>query len=127
MGWALVEVAGGELVAGEEVGEVGEAFGEDVDDLALALDVAVALEEAGVSGGGVVFFEGVWPDDEVDDAGLVFEGFEDDAAGGAGALADEDQAGDFDPGVVGGLVDLVGGGDAEFFEVGADQGDGVFF
>jgi hypothetical protein len=122
-----VEVAGVEVVAGQEVAEVEHAPGHDVDDVALTLDIPFGVQQGGVPGGGAVFVIDVGADDQVDDAGLVFEGYEDDSAGGAGALTDEDEAGDADPFALIGGAELVRGEDVEFVELFADEGDGVAF
>ena len=115
-----MKIAGGELAAGEEVAEVGQSIRHEVDDIALAFDVSVGLEEAGVAGGGAVFVVDVGADDEVGDAGFVFEGDEDDAGGGAGTLADEDEAGDFGPLAVAEVGEVGRGGDVEGLELGAE-------
>src|SRR3954471_10514138 len=71
-----MEVPRPQLVPLQQVAAVEQAFGQDVDDLALALDVAVALEQGRVAGGGVVLVVNLRPEDQVGDAGLVFEGDE---------------------------------------------------
>ena len=72
---------------------------------------SLGLKEAGVAGGGAVAVVDVGLDDQVDDAGLVFEGFKDNAGGGAGPLADQDQSRHLDPAGVGGVHQLGGGQD----------------
>lgn len=99
-----------------------------MDDFALAFDAAGGEEDGGEPAGAAEAFEGFGPDDEIGDAGLVFEGDEDDAAGGAGALADEDDAGDGDPAscwAAFGVAEFLGAEGAALVETVADEGDGV--
>ena len=97
---------------GEGVGEVLEAGGLEVDDLALAFDAAFGEQGDGGVGGAAVFFEDLGADDEVGGAGLVLQGAKDDAQGGRGSLADEDQAGDADPLALFGLAEVARSGDS---------------
>ena len=88
--------------------QIAKFLNQQVQNFALAFDAAIGLEEAGGASLRVAG-EDVGTDDEVGDAGFVFEGDEDHAAGGAGALADQDQSGDAHPSVV--FVDQFCGGD----------------
>ena len=58
----------------------------DMDDIAvrIALNDAVYGHQAGAHDDLALFLEHVGPDDEIGDAGLVFDGDEDDALGAAG-------------------------------------------
>src|SRR5690349_7933121 len=104
-----MKIAGPQVVFGEPRAQVVKSHGHDVNHFPLALDVAVGLDHGGAAGGGAEQVVGVGRDGDVDVAGVVFEGGEDDAFGGAGALANDDQARDLDP-ASGALVPDVGGG-----------------
>jgi hypothetical protein len=78
-----------------------QAAGMHVYDLALALHPASHEQDLAEAGCFAILLEGSCPEDEVGDAGFVFECDEDHAAGGAGALADQDEARDADPFAVG--------------------------
>lgn len=106
--WGLVfwgasaEIAAGGrgLVRGEA--RVPELVDDEVGDVVGgALDAAGDAEEGGGAGDGFVDFVDFGPDDEVYEAGFVFEGHEEDAGGGLGALAADDEAGVVDEGLVG--------------------------
>lgn len=125
-----MEVARDGLECRRLVVEAFEFADVDVDDLALAFDGAVGEEEGAEACDAPVFLEGVAPDDEVGDAGFVFQGDEDDSGGGAGALAAEDDAGDADAALGGAaffVAEVGGGEDAEGGEVFAEEGDGMCF
>lgn len=74
-----------------------------------------------------VFLEQAGPDDQVEGAGLILQGDKADAAGGAGALADEDEAGDLDvlPVALGAVVP--GRKVAQETKVFAEEADGMGF
>jgi hypothetical protein len=69
--------------------------------LAHAFHVAAGDDGGAVAQGAAILFLDGGADDKVGDAGFVFDGHEHDAAGGAGALADEGEAGDGDRTAVG--------------------------
>lgn len=125
-----MKISRGLVEGGDQGRAVEEAVGQDVDDFAFPLEDAVGLEEGGVAGDGAEAFVDGGPENEVCDAGFVFEGDEYDAGCGAGALADEHEAGDGDAGAVG-VPDGVSKGDVgDDFELGegwAGKGDGVAF
>src|SRR6185312_13628122 len=104
-----MKIAGPQVVFGKPRAQIVQAHGHDVNHFPLALDVAVGLDHGGAAGGGAEQVVDVGADDDVDDAGFVFEGGEDDALGRAGALANDDQACDLDP-ASGPFVPHVGGG-----------------
>ena len=62
-------------------------------DAVAGFELAVDAQEAGGQGFTALFFHQFGAEDDVDGAGFVFHGDEDDAAGGAGALAVGDDAG----------------------------------
>src|SRR4051794_40404721 len=62
---ASVKVPRPQLMPLQQVAAVEQALGQDVDDLALALDVAVALQQGRVARGGVVLVVSLGPEDEV--------------------------------------------------------------
>ena len=62
-------------------------------DFPFALQYAEDAEQAGGEEFAALAFGKVGVDDDVGEAGFVFDGEEDDAAGGAGALAAGDDAG----------------------------------
>ena len=66
---------------------------DDVDDILVALNAAADEHEAGSHDDRTIVLQRLWPDDQIADAELVFEGDEDDALGAAGALAHEHDAG----------------------------------
>jgi len=70
--------------------------GLEVDGAAFVLEGAFEDEEAFLGDGEAVFFEEIRIKDGVGDAGFVLQTDEDDAFGGAGALAADDEAGDAD-------------------------------
>jgi len=74
---------------------------------AFALEAASHFEGAACDDGAAVAFVELAPDDDIGDAGLIFERNEDHPLGGAGALANEDEAGDRDPRAIGGQIKLI--------------------
>ena len=72
------------------------------------LHASVAKEKLFGGDDEAVFVEGVAGDEEVGDAGFVFEGDEAVAFGGAGALAADDLAGDGDVLAVGDVLEVDG-------------------
>src|SRR5204862_546364 len=85
-------------------------------DLAGTFDIAPGDEGDALAEGAAVLLVDVGADDEVGDAGLVLEGDEEDARGGGGALAHEDESGDGDAFAVGEAVFVgeVAGGRGRF-------------
>jgi hypothetical protein len=67
-----------------------------MSDIVGALDAAPDQQEAGCHHGGAVALEHVRPDNQVGDAGLIFERDEADAAGRPGPLAHQHDTGDLD-------------------------------
>ena len=128
---------------GADGGVVGDGFyllGVDGGDVVGDLDAASDLEEAFLADDEAQALEGFAGDEGVGDAGLVFEADEHVAAGGAGALAADDQSGDGDdlavarllqvdraPGLREGLADVGhrvrAGGEVEAFVVGGEAFD----
>ena len=96
---------------------VAELCGDDVDDVHFALELALYDEEVGGKDGLSLRELDGGPDDEVDDAGLVFEAHEDDTGGGFGALAVGYDAGDADLAAAGDLAQIGGAADAERVEL----------
>ena len=80
----------------------------EVDDVGLVLQGAADAHERECLDGDAEPFIDVLPQEDVDEAGLVFEGDEDDAPGGLGALAADDDAGVVHAAAVG--HSLYGGG-----------------
>ena len=66
-------------------------------DDALAFDPPLGLEQASAKHDAAVALEDRRADDDVGDAGLVFQGREDRASRAARPLAHQDEAGDLDP------------------------------
>ena len=89
--------------AAQQVGAVDQALGDHVDHQALLLHLAAHHHELGAEHDAAKALEHRRPHHQIGDPGLVLDGDEDDPARGAGALADQDQAGDLDPAAV---VDL---------------------
>src|SRR5204863_2017311 len=87
-------VTGAVAQGAEAAGPVLEILGDDVDDAFLALQAAAAIKQGGAERGAAEAFERGGPDDQIGDAGLVFEGHEDDPVGAAGTLPDQHEAGD---------------------------------
>ena len=77
-----------------------KAAGADVDDAVDDLQRAFDQQQRRGVDDGAVALEDVGRDDGVADAGLVLEGEEAEALRRAGALADDDQAGDLGPAAV---------------------------
>ena len=79
-----------------------------MDDVGLVLQGAADAHERECLDGDAEPFIDVLPQDDVDEAGFVFEGHEDDAFGGLGPLAADDDAGVVHAAAVG--HSLYGGG-----------------
>src|SRR5579883_173702 len=92
---------------GEAARDVDELFRHHVDDEALALQATAAEHQGGPHHLRAEPLEGVGPDHEVRDPGLVLEGDEHHAAGAAGPLAHQDETcdGDEAPGLDRGELD----------------------
>jgi hypothetical protein len=58
----------------EQIGQIVEAVCHDMNDITLALHAAMAGEHAGGQNDAALPFEQAGPDDEVGNAGLVFDG-----------------------------------------------------
>ena len=117
MGWKILASEGRrsvEVVGGGWGGVIAAGKGFDVGDVDGGLvafgDLEPAMtEEEGLGGDGeLVLLEGVAGDEEVGDAGFVFEGDEAVAFGGGRALAADDHAGDADRGAVAKVVKVGG-------------------
>lgn len=108
-------------------GEIFQALDEDVDYPLLVLQAAVGDVGGGGAGDCVETVPDVHFDDQVGNAGFVFEGDEGDSFGGAGALTHQDQAGDAHEAAVANGGQLSGGDDAELIELAAEERDGVGF
>ena len=76
----------------EQPRQIGEAFGDHMDDAVFVLQLAGDGEEAGTEHDRTESFENLWPHDGVGDGGLIFQRHEDDAVGAAGPLAYQHQA-----------------------------------
>ena len=98
--------------AGQLGRQIGELMGDEMDDLALALDAAAHGDHAGAQHDAAVFLEHLRPDHQVGDAGLVLDRDEHDALGDAGPLADQHEAGRLQPAPVAGVHRLGAGDDA---------------
>ena len=96
-----------------------------MDDAVLILEFAGDEEEFFAGDEESVAVVEVGVDDDVGDAGFVFEGEEDEAEGGAGALAGDDATGGGDSAAVGGVVELGCGEDVGGGEIGAAEGHWV--
>lgn len=68
-------------------------FDDEVGDAVLRLDFSGYAEKGLGLGHGLEFLEDFFPQHEINEAGFVFEGHEDDAARGTGALTADDHAG----------------------------------
>lgn len=126
---ALVAVAGcaraGGLAgaeAGQQAGEIVQAMGDEVDDLALALDAAMDREHAGAEDHPSLLLEHVRPDDDIGAAGLVLDGDEQDALGGARHLPHQHETGGPEPASIPGPHRLGTGDDALVAQVPAEEG-----
>jgi hypothetical protein len=73
-------------------GQIVYAVGDHVDDVAFALHFAAHGDKAGAEHLRAELLEHFRPDDDVGDAGFVFERHENDAGGRARALTHEDEA-----------------------------------
>ena len=72
------------------------SLGFDVNNSVLILERAIDQEKSVASNDNAVLLEYIGCEDDVGDAGFVFEGEKDEALGCAGALARDDAAGDAD-------------------------------
>jgi hypothetical protein len=86
-----VEVVGADFEGGGLEGFQGLGF--DVDDSVLILELAVDFKEFGSGDEEALALLELGRDDDVGDAGFIFHGEEDEAHGGAGALAGDDASG----------------------------------
>lgn len=105
--------------------EAEEAFGLDGGDAVLLLHEAFDEEERRADDDEAVVVEEVGADDDVGDAGFIFEGEEDEALGGAWTLTGDDGAGDADAASVADAAEVDGAEDAAEGEVGASEGHRV--
>ncbi len=110
---------------GEGRREVFELRDQEVDDAHFLLQSAVGQHDRGGAGDASIAFPDVLADDQVGHAGFVFDGDEGDAVGGAGALAEQDDAGDGKHPADGQGRQLVGRHDLAFVEHGAEKGHGM--
>ena len=76
----------------ELIGEIIDAPGDEMRDDAFALELAVNVQQPSCNDGAAEAFVDFRPDDDIGDAGFVLDGQENDARGGAGALAGDDEA-----------------------------------
>jgi hypothetical protein len=83
-------------------GEVREVMGDEVNDLALALNTTADGKHAGGEDHATILFEHLGLDGEIGDAGLVLQGDEHHALGRARLLPDENKAGGLKPASVAG-------------------------
>ena len=102
-----------------------QPFGQQVNDFPFALQYTEDAKQAGGEEFAALAFGEVGVDDDVGEAGFVFDRQEDDAAGGAGALAAGDDAGAAGWTVVFQRAQRGGGEVALFFELAAQQGERV--
>ena len=86
--------------AGQQRGQVVEALGDDVNDVALALDLAAHAHHRRAEHDAPVLLEQVGPDDEIGDVGLVLQRDEHHPLRRSGLLTKQHQAGDVDPSAV---------------------------
>ncbi len=96
-----------------------------MDHLTFALQLAAAGDHAGGEHEAALLFEHRGPQDEVGVAGFVLDGDEQHAAGAAGALAHEDDAGDLYPAAVADRCEIGGTDDAARGEVVTQETDGM--
>ena len=98
-------------------------FGFDEDDVVDVLDAAFDEEEGFLSDEKALLVEKLRGDDGVAGAGFIFEADEDEAFGGAGALAADDIAGDAQIASVTGAGEIASAPDIG--QRGASKGHGV--
>src|SRR5438477_9311814 len=96
-------------------------------NLPLAFDIAIALEQAGVSSGGAETLENVRSDDQIYHAGFVFQRDKDDAGCGARSLPNQDKPGHFHPSAMRSLLNLRGGENALLVQRGPDELERILF
>jgi hypothetical protein len=106
--------------AGQFGREVGELVRNEMHNLAFSLNAATHGKHA-CGEDNTAPFEQFWPYDEVGDAGLVFDGDEHDALGGAMSLPDEDDTGRLEPFAVAGVHGLATSDNAASSEIGAKK------
>src|SRR5438874_4943648 len=101
-----------------------------MDDAFLTLQAAAAIEEGRAKRGAAEAFERGGPDNQIGDAGLVFERDKDNAVGAARALADQDEPGDRDAAIASLMLiwqggEVEGGDEAFLREFGAKKSERV--
>ena len=77
----------------EPAGQVLQPVGDEVDDVAGTLDASPDQDETRAQHRLAKTLQHPGPDHDVHDAGFIFQRHEDNAAGAARALADQDEAG----------------------------------
>src|SRR5579863_472647 len=108
-------------------GQVAQILGDDMDDAFLALQPAPAIDKRRAEHGAAEALEDWRPDDQIGDAGFVFDGHEDDPLGAAWALADQHETGDRNPALDRQSGKRVGGDDAFLGQFVAQKGERVAF
>ena len=88
----------------KQVVEIDKLIGDDMDHVTLALHPAAAGKHPCAQGDATLPLEHLLPDDQICGGAFILDGHEDDAAGGARALPDEDQAGDRNPAAIAGAL-----------------------
>ncbi len=71
--------------------------GDEVNDVPVALQATFHMDEAGGHHYLAIFLHDLAPDDKIGNAGFIFHRHKDHPFGTAGALADQYNAGQFDP------------------------------
>ena len=107
----------------EEKIQIKTALYNDVHNPLFILEMAIDHQELGAKDLLPVFIEDGGPGDQVDGAGLIFDGDKAGAFGGAGSLTDQNAAGDMDIFSITAFGQLAGGNIVEGFEVFAQETD----
>jgi hypothetical protein len=92
-----------------------------VDNVGFLLQLSAHGDIARTHDDGTKARERLWPNDDVGDRGLIFDGHEDDAVGRARLLANGDEAGNADPRRRRQQAQLLVADDAAPSEVGAQE------
>src|SRR4051812_26635187 len=106
----------------EQRRQILEPLGDDVDDLAFALQDAVYRDHRRGEDDAALALEDALPDDRIGDSGLVLQREEGDIAL-ARPLPDQDDAGDKNPGAVLQRSEASGGDDAAPIELRPQEGE----
>ena len=105
----LMKITRAQGAVGNQLGKIMQSHGHDVLHLALAFDITIGLKHGSIPRGISATVVNVGPDNQIHDAGFILQRFKHDSFGGAGALANNDDAGHAHPPSMRAIPHLGGG------------------